>query len=95
MNPVEKPVFLEIKLVLIIAHNSIKSINYLLPLPRTRAVSLFRIQIRLPFPCLRTPLGPIPVCLDPGLSSRSLCSSNDEAAPNESLTTHPKQRQGP
>lgn len=88
MNPIEK--FLEIKLVLIIAHNSIKSINYLLPLPCTRAVSLFRIQIRLPFPCLRTPLGPIS-----GLSSRSLCSSNDEAAPNESLTTHPKQRQGP
>lgn len=63
MNPIEKPVFLEIKLVLIIAHNSIKSMNYLLPLPCTRAVSLFRIQIRLPFACLRTPLGPIPVSI--------------------------------
>lgn len=60
MNPIEK--FLEIKLVLIIAHNSIKSINYFTS-TTVHASSLFRIQIRLPFPCLRTPLGPISVSI--------------------------------
>lgn len=94
MNPIEKPVFLEIKLVLIIAHNSIKNINYFTS--TTVHASSFSVSYS------NTPSFSLPsnavrpdIRLDPGLSSRSLCSSNDEAAPNESLTTHPKQRQGP